>query len=241
MKKFGRVYSKKSSDWISNAIDQHQHESFGAIIAQESKRSYILSAKEFDEDDLKDKDRGRKSLTLMDLISEFDIFLRFGDRIAFVDPYFRIDRKKKDDSVRCVFSRCLKTVKKFNPSARCEIHYRNHDKMPSISQIRRNSSNVSCLIPSEMNITIYCWRKCNSIEFHDRYLLTDKGGLVIPGGFRIKDGEKTSASYWSAEEAEKKLKCFDLDGSGHHLVDKPLRIYSNGLTNILSECTDSRT
>ena len=224
-----RHYNKTFS-WISNALNEHERENFGDILALEKKESSsVLSMTNLDEEkDLVNNDQWASPIGQEELISKLEIFLRFGRRIAFIDPYFRIDSKVEHKNVREFLSNCLSKIKKHNPIADCEIHYRDHENysMPSISHIENKSKIIGSLIPCGMQITIYCWRKHSSIEFHDRYLLTDKGGLHIGKGFRIEEGEKTSVGFHSAEAAEEILSSFN--GSGHHLVDYALRIDSNG-------------
>lgn len=233
VKKFGRHYGK-CLDWISNASEEHKRNPFGAIITQNpEKNSNFLSAEDFEEEDLT---RGNPLEASLDsIISDFEIFLRFGQKILFIDPYFRIDRKDIDQNIRSLLSRCLNIVKQYNPKAECEIHYRYQDRkdrtaMPDISYIEGKSSSISSLIPQGMSIKLCCWRKNESISFHDRYLLCEKGGVSVPKGFRLENSDTTIPSYLSAEQAENIYKNFTWNGAGHHIVEPALRIFSDGRT-----------
>ena len=230
VKKFNRQsHYINGNTWITNALNENKREKFAAIIAQDSmNNSSVISVEELDEKDLRNKVSWATTLTEDELISAFNMFLRFGCRIAFIDPYFRIDSENQHRIVRNLLSQCLSIVSKYNPDAECEIHYRDHENnpMPSISYIEGKSQQIASLIPDGMHITIHCWRKHNAIEFHDRYLLTDNGGLQIGKGFRLDEGESTSVGFSSAKAAADIFSRFN--GSGHHLVDYALRIDSKG-------------
>ena len=44
-----------------------------------------------------------------------------------------------------------------------------------------------------MALTIYCWRqKKRGEDFHDRFLLTDKGGIGIGAGFSADGAHQTA-------------------------------------------------
>ena len=231
VKKFGRRYDRERRDWVSNAVEEHRRNPFGAIITKNlDENQDFLSAEDFEEDELIG---GYPSEATLDaIISDFEIFLRFGRKIAFIDPYFRIDREKEDHNVRSLLSRCLDIVGQYNPEAECEIHYRDQDNanMPPISYIEGKALSVSRLIPQGMSIKICCWRKTESISFHDRYLLCEKGGVSIPKGFRLENYDDTITSYLSAEKAESIYNNFTENDSGHHIVEPPLRIFSDGRT-----------
>ena len=243
IKRFGRDPKRFNDNlnWLRNAVNEHEENGrFGAIIAYEAncKNENIFSAESFLEDNLGRKKQIESSIN--SLVAAFHIFLRFGRRIEFIDPYFRIDRKVTDSNSRKLIHRSLKIVNDFNkhrdPSYRCckiRIHYKDQDGMPTISHIGDNIQRYTNLVPKGMSLEIFRWRRRENcpVEFHGRHLLTDKGGLFYDPGFTPRGGnQKYPLIHWSECEARDRLKGFALDDSGHELVEDGLRIRAGGET-----------
>ena len=240
--RFGREYDPSLRDWFANAKLQNEADPFGAIITAQSEpeSSNVLSMEEFDESDLIDRTQVVREID--ELVAAFHHLLRFGERIAFVDPYIRIDRENRDRNTRLLLAECLKIVNRLNPRATCELHYRDkcRDRMPNISYIQEKLGRLPGFIPDDMKISIGCWRKRENpkIEFHDRYLLTEKGGLALGAGFCPCPAETTSLTYLGPSDARELLRRFDQDGTGHELVEPMLRVYSDGTTERIKGKSD---
>jgi hypothetical protein len=68
---------------------------------------------------------------------------------------------------------------------RCEIHFADHAWCPPIQEIERRVGRwLQGVIPTGMSIALFGWKeKTGEEDFHDRFLLTDKGGMTIGAGF----------------------------------------------------------
>src|SRR5262249_20179398 len=153
--------------------------------------------------------------------------LRFGSHILFVDPFF----DPYSPRYKSTFRECLAIVKAFNCRAICEIHYRYHDDKPSPTDLEREAVSLfRGVIPTDMTITIYCWReKNNGADFHARYLLTEKGGIGIDAGFSAEGNHQTTDMHlMSFELSQEKIRAFARAATDYELVEPVLRIASDG-------------
>jgi hypothetical protein len=113
----------------------------------------------------------------------------------------------------------------------CEIHYRYHDDKPSQVELEREAANLfRGVIPAGMALTIYCWRqKKRGEDFHDRFLLTDKGGIGIGAGFSADGAHQTANMHlMSYELSQKKIRALARTATDYELVGPVLRIASDG-------------
>jgi hypothetical protein len=132
---------------------------------------------------------------------------------------------------KSTFRECLGIVKALNCRAICEIHYRHHDNKPSPADLEREAANLfRGVIPADMTVTIYCWRqKEGGEDFHDRFLLTDKGGIGIGAGFSAEGDHQTANMHlMSFELSQKKIKTFARTATDYELVEPVLRIAADG-------------
>ena len=153
--------------------------------------------------------------------------LRFGSNILFVDPFFDPYSARYKSTLR----ECLSIVKAFNPGASCEIHYRYHDNKPSQEEIQREAANLfKGVIPVDMKINVYCWREKNGgADFHDRFLLTEKGGISSGSGFSADGAHQvTNMHLMSFELTQRTLKTFARSATDYELVGPVVRIAGDG-------------
>ena len=76
------------------------------------------------------------------------------------------------------------------------IHFRDHNTRPSAEIIARDgSAQVKGLLPLGYRIEFYAWsEKPGGEDFHDRYVLTELGGIMIRAGLSA-DGPEESAAF----------------------------------------------
>ena len=81
-----------------------------------------------------------------------------------------------------------------------------------------------------MKVTIFCWReKVGGADFHARYLLTDKGGIGIDGGFSAEGGHQTTDMHlMTFELSQERLKQFSPDATDYELVEPVIRVDGDG-------------
>lgn len=238
----GRKYDSSLGDWLANAAIQHELSPFGAIITHQT---YPALENGISIDDLVEDNlivRTKVTREIDNLVAAFHHLLQFGERIVFVDPYLRIDRENEDKDSRRLLTKCLGVINSLNPKSTCELYYRDkyRGRMPNISYIQEKLGGLPGFIPDGMKISIGCWRKRENpkIEFHDRYLLTEKGGLALGAGFCPCPAETTSLTYLGPSDAREILRRFDQDGTSHELVEPMLRVYSDGTTERIKGKSD---
>ena len=226
-----RPYDPNAGDWLHNALTEHQRSPFRAMIALQNPTGEAVVVTIGDLDELHplmavahDRAVVRDATSIATALREL---LRFGSNILFVDPFF----DPYSARYKSTLWECLGIVKALNPRASCEIHYRHHENRPSPDDIEREAANLfKGIIPVDMNVTVYCWREKNGgADFHDRYLLAEKGGISVGAGFSAEgDHQTTDMHLMSFELTEQKLRAFARDATEYELVEPVLRIAANG-------------
>jgi hypothetical protein len=226
-----RPYDPSAGDWLRNALIEHLRLPFHAIIALENPTGEGVVLPISDLDELHplmavahDRAVERDAVSIATALKEF---LRFGSNILFVDPFFDPYSARYKRTLR----ECLAIVKALNPKARCEIHYRYHENKPSQEKIQREAANLfKGVIPVDMKISVYCWREKNGgSDFHDRFLLTDKGGIGTGAGFSAEGAHQvTNMHLMSFELTQQTLKAFARSATDYELVGPVLGIGGDG-------------
>jgi hypothetical protein len=226
-----RPYDPNAGDWLHNALTEHQRSPFRAIIAMQNPNGddFVLPTDDLNELHPlmavpRDRAVARDAASIAGALKEL---LRFGSHILFVDPFF----DPYSARYKSTFRECLGIVKALNCGAICEIHYRYHDDKPSPADLEREAANLfRGVIPADMTVTIYCWRqKKGGEDFHDRFLLTDKGGIGIGAGFSAEGDHQTANMHlMSFELSQEKIRAFARTATNYELVEPVLRIASDG-------------
>ena len=228
----GRTFDPAIGSWLDNTLAQHKLKPFHAIISSQVPKdeASALSIDTLDE-----------SAPLMKVPRESDIprdiksittallgLLQFGSRLVFVDPYFDPFNPRQ----RKLFREILSLVRKINPSAVCEFHYRNDTKKRLSNEIlRREAATLSSdIIPSGMKISFFCWcEKDGGEDFHARYLLTERGGIRVDAGFEpVGSQETTDFSIMDSDLVQRRLAAVSPDASVYRLVGPVISIASDG-------------
>jgi hypothetical protein len=226
-----RPYDPNAGDWLHNALIEHQRLPFHAIIALENPtgEARVLPINDLDELHplmavAHDRAVARDATSIATALGGL---LRFGSNILFVDPFYDPYSARYKSTIR----ECLSIVKAFNPGASFEIHYRYHDNKPSQQEIQREAGNLfKGVIPVDMKINVYCWRNKNGGEdFHDRFLLTEKGGISAGSGFSAEGAHQVANMHlMSFELTQRTLKIFARSATDYELVGPVLRIAADG-------------
>jgi hypothetical protein len=226
-----RPYDRDAGDWLRNALTEHRREPFRAIIAAENPDSdpAVLFVNELDESNpLMDAPHNcairRDARLLADAMKEL---LRFGSRILFIDPFFDPYNQRYKNTLRA----CLDIVHTENPSAVCKIHYRYHENKPANGDLERDAAALFCgIIPDGLEVTIFCWQeKAGGVDFHARYLLTEKGGIGVDAGFSAEGGHQTTDMYlMSFDLSQEKVGAFTRGAPDYDLVEPVIRVAADG-------------
>ena len=229
---FNREYDHSTLNWLDNALQQHAIRPFHAIVVVEINGSTdcMLSAESSD-----DTHRLMVAATnwevlrvSAELAKAMQPLLQTARRVIFVDPFFNI----REPNYRATLKDCFAMMSASGSAeVGCEIHFRDSDSRPSADFTGRHAHTwLNGIIPEGMSIKLFAWKERRGGEdFHDRFLLTDRGGMTIGAGFSA-DGAHQNAqialldpAVWAA-----KLEAFDRSATIYELVDDVLILHSDG-------------
>lgn len=226
----GRTYDT-NLDWLPNALREHQHLPFQAIIARENAAGSegVFLAEEIDELHPQMVVTNPVSIPrdAASIASALSTLLEHGSRILVIDPFFNPLNAKYKSALR----ECLRVVNAKNPSAVCEIHYRYHEKGSSPADIEKVAAHVfPGVIPNGMEIKIFCWKeKGGGSDFHARYLLTEKGGMAVEAGFSAEGNHQTTDMHrMDPVFCQERVASFDKTATVYELVENVLLISETG-------------
>ena len=230
IRRFGRKHFDESLNWLQNAINENDRESFGKIIASESgiRSSNVVFVEEIDDADFKIESHVKRDIN--SLLSVSDMLLRFSSRIDIIDPYLRIDRLSGDENTRILLNKFLSVVKARSESCWFRIHFGDtgvpveHVKN---NLLKQNPRKIFDFVPDGMCIEMYGWRKQedSNLPFHDRYMLGNKGGISLGAGFAPKMEEPTTLLRLDLDNVEEIRQHFTFDGTGHKWIEPGFRIF----------------
>lgn len=229
--RFGRQYDT-TIDWLKNAVDQHSSKPFHAIIAEENHLALPFVVRP---DDVVEThplmvsphnwEVPRVGASLAQAMAPL---LKTAQTVRLVDKYFRFDDSRYKETLREV----LALISVFGKSdIRCEIHFADHATCPPIREIEiRVGQWLRGVIPAGISVVLFDWKERSGGEdFHDRFLLTDKGGMTIGAGFSA-DGPHQNAqigllspTVWSV-----KFQALERSATVYELADRVLVVHSDG-------------
>lgn len=209
-------------DWLSNAELEDGRKPFHAILAEENPRSNakVLLGREVDETNpLWNSNRSinvpRQAQAMAAAVAPL---LRIASQVVFVDPYFEPGRAKWRNSfqelLRAVFSQ-----RQCSPPGRLELH--TNDRWEQ-TQYHANCQRLAGLIPNGVNVTIIRWHQRDGGEaFHNRYILTDLGGVSFQVGLDEGDpGETEDITLLDEDVHRLRLSQFDAAHPAFDFIDK---------------------
>jgi hypothetical protein len=229
--RFGRQYDT-TLDWLGNAIGQQATQPFHAIIAEDNSLALPFVVR------TEDADEGHPLMVAphnwevprvgASLARAMAPLLRTAQTVRFVDRFFKLDDARYKETLR----EALSIISAYGRTdVRCEIHFADHPKCSPIREIEiRAGQWLKDVIPAGMSVLLFDWKERSGGEdFHDRFLLTDKGGMTIGAGFSA-EGSHQSAQFglldpivWST-----KFKSLDRSATVYELADLVLAVHSDG-------------
>jgi hypothetical protein len=195
---FNRDYDHEA-EWISNALREHSTRPFKAIICNSGK---VTCAETIEPDDCSDAHALFRAATSMDVTRTADqianalhTMTAVSKQVDIVDPYFDL-RPVKGNYLGTLVSLLARLAGAPGQTKAIRIHFRDHDTRPSAEIIARDgSAQFTGLLPPGYRIEFYAWsEKLGGEDFHDRYVLTDLGGIMIGAGLSA-DGPEESAAF----------------------------------------------
>ena len=174
-------------DWLINAETEHRDRPFHAILARKNPHQNTDMMCEGDvwQDKAKRWDAPstiivkRYANTMAACVAPM---LRCATRVLFVDPYFRANTENNEGRFRRPLAEFLRTIGTRASQITIELHTAAYDKEWSWEDFRKEcEDHLPDIIPTGTTITVHRWK--NSIErLHNRYILTDIGGVLFGTG-----------------------------------------------------------
>jgi hypothetical protein len=230
--RYSRPYSDRIGDWLGNAISQHQLNKFHAIVAAQMVNGVdeiVLPEDVNDGNPLFRPAHGatcqREAFALAKLLAPF---LRPCKAILFVDKFYNpaIDRWRHPlRRILAAIASGRYRVERF------EFHFLEHRDTMSLDQIERGAAELfRGVLPNGVTMRFFCWReRPGGEEFHARYVLTEKVGILIDAGLSAgKAGETTDWSLLTPEALTQRWDALQLESQIYELVQPPLDVNYRG-------------
>lgn len=232
----GRNYDPAIGTWLQNALAQHAIDPFHAIIAAANPTADVSVVLANDVTDALPLMEVRQDAAIArepsTLVSAMKLLLQSADTVLFVDTYYDPFNAK----YQATLAACLSAVHQANPGATFEIHHLEHKRSPPLDAIEREAKKkFSKVIPNGMAVSIFRWRKRPGGEdFHARFVLTDRGGVVVDAGLSAEGKHETTIMYlMSRSLAGQRVQTLAKGATVYELVKPILRIESGGVVTRL--------
>lgn len=191
-----RLYNGEIS-WIDNAIEQNKTQPFHAIITEKNQPNieHILVAEEVDETSQlwNVPTQKRVARNAEDLARAVSSMLKIAKEIILIDPYFDPDKRRFRRPLENFLSEALHQNSEVR---RIEYHIKVEFENDTERTTLENNLNNACqsrivpLIPDGFPLTLIRWKEREGgKKFHARYILTDRGGVLIENGLDDDNGD----------------------------------------------------
>lgn len=229
-----------SLDWMGNVRASHAGRPFHAIVADASdpKVPAIVGFSDVDEAHaLFECDQTRRvERTETALASALLPMALIGRRLALVDPFLDL-RNPGGQDFRSIISRLLaELAANGRTNVVLELHWRSHDKRPPEAFVMAHAAAWSAgMVPPGFKLVLHEWvERVNGEDFHDRFFLTDAGGIAAGAGFEVVGAhEKVQLSLLAPANARSHWDDLDINSGAFDLAFRPVVVESDGTTHSL--------
>ena len=191
MKK-SRDYNGEQS-WVENALTQHESAPFHAVIThvKQPNTETVLVANEVDETNLywNVPTQQATARVAQDLAMAVSSLLQSAKEIIFVDPHFDPDVRRFRRPLEKFLEQALFQNSRLR---RIEYHFKDGYNKPNFDKdfMRLCQRKIAPLVPIGSEIKLVRWKeRAGGEDFHARYILTDKGGVLIDKGLDDDDDD----------------------------------------------------
>lgn len=196
----------EENSWIQNALNEHGFNPFWAIMSDNNpaQNERVIAYNETDDDEhplwrMEHQQVTRK--TAKEFAKAVAPLIRFSRRVVFVDPYFDPRNGRILNTVRIVLCTCLRSGK---PSE-VEFHTicrEGKDNLKIVPDFQRKCEGIlPSIIPKGIRLRVIRWQiRRGEDGFHNRYILTDRGGIQFPWGIEELDEDRTDDLTLMAEQ-----------------------------------------
>lgn len=181
----------QNKEWLPNAVDEHQVRPFHAIVANSnpSNESFVICSDAIIPGSRSAPElwNARRSIpvkrTDTDMASCVSLLLRSCRWVVFIDPHFDPGERRFTAPLRAFLNEISSRHAQAVSVSKIEYHLSNKNK--DIASFKRNLNQwVKPSLPNATKITFVRW---NLDELHNRYLITDRGGVSFLTGLDLDD------------------------------------------------------
>ncbi len=221
------IYRKDLSDneieWVEIMVDENQIEPYSAIIStgQVPKlEQYNITLDKLLDDPIWDNIKYSfvKNQTKSNLKKYLSIFLMYARKLIISDPYFTYNNKNNEDEESLMLYAELYAKRRGSRlnNRKIIIHtsYNTKDIFTDINSDAYKIKWISIFkkiheIYGHM-VTLYVWEDENKPKIvHDRYMITDQGGIHSGRGFTLNDNAESTFSLLENDDKRKCLNKFE--------------------------------
>lgn len=195
---FSRVYDYEEN-WINNTLCEHAARPFKAIICDTENTA---CAESMHPDDCSDGHALFSAATSCNVTRTEDkiadtlnTFAAVSREVDIIDPYFDL-RPTEGNYLGPLVTLLDRLGRGPWPPKVIKIHFREHGSRPPPELVARDgAAQIKGRLPLGYCLELYAWsEKKGGEDFHDRFVLTDLGGIMIGAGLSA-DGQAESAAF----------------------------------------------
>lgn len=175
-------------EWLENAEDEHVKRPFRAIISKSNPRrnQHVLLGDDISEDiPLWSVERSPViARTAQAMADEAEALLKISSTIHFVDPYFAPHELRFRRPFEGFLERACKNRLQPPPQI-VEVHLRaDLHNAPAFQHFKQQcETKLPQIVPARMTVRLIRWiERADGEQFHNRFILTEKGGLLFGAG-----------------------------------------------------------
>lgn len=230
---FNRTYDHEKS-WVDNVIREHGHRPFRAVVCGEGA---VTCAETLAPDDCFDenaffhapisRDIARTSDDIADALL---LIALVASEIDIVDPYF--DLRPARGNYTGPLTSLLGKLAVAAPTPKViKVHFRSHDSRPPPNILAQNAPALTNgILPQGYSLELYEWAEVPGGEdLHDRFFLTDVGGLMVGAGLAAA-GPRETATFTLLDNthAQQLRSRFFANSTVYTRVGSAVRVDANG-------------
>lgn len=218
--------------WLDNALSQHAKNPFRGLLSSEPSMGCIevINQDNLDAEDhpswLVDEQVDVPS-NPPEMAMCLDPLLRMAKHIIFIEPYFRSHRRKWNRTFN-EFFRSISASYWEMSAITLEIHAsRDVEKAPSAEHFKEECTEyMPGIIPLGLQVKFFRWSQIpGDAELHNRYVLTDLGGVKVDPGFDERGSRGATTEFiLLREELYRKRWDQYANGSAFQLAEDPFSI-----------------
>lgn len=193
------------AQWLPLVLREHERLPFHAILSSTDAPEPVIDPAELDERDHRWSPDPIPPLRRVDtVVALLAPFLRLSSEIRFVDPYFEPRTRRWQVCLAAMVRAALAS----SPRER-DVKFEYHtcasgrrergaplDEKAACARIVGDAESfLPRALPLRVKLRVIVWReRTDGAAFHDRYILTERGGVEVPHGLDFDGGSNATAS-----------------------------------------------